>query len=81
MCIFSDDGISIPVNYTSFLAPLSSPKLWTETRNCKDQSKPADVRISVVAQGPYGALKVLKSLEFDWTKFKALKSLNFTKLS
>ena len=29
-------------------------------------------------QGPYEALKVLKSLEFDWTKFKALKSLNFT---
>ena len=25
-------------------------------------------------QGPYWALKVLKSLEFDWTKFKALKS-------
>ena len=30
-------------------------------------------------QGPYEALKVLKNLEFDWTKFKALKSLNFTK--
>ena len=30
-------------------------------------------------QGPYGALKVSKSLEFDWTQFKALKSLNFTK--
>ncbi|KAI0207199.1 Protein arginine N-methyltransferase 5 [Lamellibrachia satsuma] len=37
-----DDGISIPKNYTSFLAPLSSPKLWTETRNCKDQNKPAE---------------------------------------
>ena len=34
---------------------------------------------SYSAQGPYGALKVLKSLEFDCTKFKALKSLNFTK--
>ena len=30
-------------------------------------------------QGLYGALKVLKNLEFDWTKFKALKSLNFIK--
>ena len=30
-------------------------------------------------QGPYRALKVLKSLEFDWTKFKALESLNFSK--
>ena len=32
-----------------------------------------------IPQGPYRALKVLKSLEFDWTKFKALKYLNFTK--
>ena len=32
-----------------------------------------------VYQSSYGALKVLKNLEFDWTKFKALKSLNFTK--
>ena len=31
--------------------------------------------------GPYGALKVLRSLEFEWTKFKALKSLNFIKYS
>ena len=35
--------------------------------------------VSSLCQGPYGALKVLKSLEFDWTKFRALKSLNFTK--
>ena len=33
----------------------------------------------VIIQGPYGALKILKSLEFDWTKFKDLKSLNLTK--
>ena len=32
-------------------------------------------------QGLYRALKVMNSLEFDWAKFKALKSLNFTKLS
>ena len=31
---------------------------------------------SVCKQGPYGVLKVLKSLEFDWSKFKDLKSLN-----
>ena len=30
-------------------------------------------------QGPYGALKVLKTLEFGRSKFKALKSLNFIK--
>ena len=28
------------------------------------------------APGSYGALKVLNNLEFDWTKLKALKSLN-----
>ena len=33
----------------------------------------------VCIHGPFRALKVLKSLEFDWTKFKALKALNFTK--
>ena len=32
-----------------------------------------------VRTGGNRALKVLKSLEFDWSKFKALKSLNFTK--
>jgi len=31
------------------------------------------------SQGLYGALEVLKSLEFDWTKLKVLNSLNFTK--
>ena len=34
---------------------------------------------SVLLQGPYRALKVLKSLEFDWIKFKAFKTFNFTK--
>ena len=38
--------------------------------------RPASV---VSTQGPCGALKVLKSLEFGWTKFKALKSLNLIK--
>ena len=35
----------------------------------------------IIHQGSYRALKVLKSLEFDWIKFKALKTLNFTKWS
>ena len=37
-----DDGISIPSEYTSFLAPLQSEKLHNEVRNCKDRDKPAD---------------------------------------
>jgi len=32
-----DDGVSIPTSYTSFLAPLSSSKLYNEVRNCKEQ--------------------------------------------
>jgi protein arginine N-methyltransferase 5 len=40
-----DDGISIPSEYTSFLAPLQSEKLHNEVRNCKDRDKPADVSI------------------------------------
>jgi len=31
-------GISIPCDYTSYVAPLSSPKLWNEVRNYKDLS-------------------------------------------
>jgi len=31
-----DDGISIPSSYTSFIAPLSSSKLWNEVRSWKD---------------------------------------------
>ena len=29
-------GISVPCDYTSYVAPLSSPKLWNEVRNFKD---------------------------------------------
>ena len=29
-------GISIPCDYTSYVAPLSSPKLWNEVRNFDD---------------------------------------------
>ena len=43
------------------------------------QVGPVGIHLFLWYQGPYGALKVLKNLKFDWTKFKALKSLNFTK--
>ena len=39
-----DDGISIPCQYTSYLAPLSSSKLWNEARSCRDPNKPVEVR-------------------------------------
>uniref|UniRef100_A0A8D3C452 Protein arginine N-methyltransferase 5 n=1 Tax=Scophthalmus maximus TaxID=52904 RepID=A0A8D3C452_SCOMX len=34
-----DDGVSIPSSYTSFLAPLSSSKLYNEVRNCRERDK------------------------------------------
>jgi len=30
-----EGGVSIPVSYTSYLAPLAAPKLWNEVRNNK----------------------------------------------
>ena len=33
------DGISIPVSYTSFLAPLSTPKLWIDILSTKDEKQ------------------------------------------
>lgn len=35
----SDDGVSIPCSYTSFLAPLSSSKLYNEVRSCRERDK------------------------------------------
>jgi len=37
-----DDGISIPCQYTSYVSPLSSSKLWNEARSCRDTTKPLE---------------------------------------
>ncbi|XP_003457457.1 protein arginine N-methyltransferase 5 [Oreochromis niloticus] len=34
-----DDGVSIPCSYTSYLAPLSSSKLYNEVRGCRERDK------------------------------------------
>ncbi|KAK9539386.1 hypothetical protein VZT92_004496 [Zoarces viviparus] len=34
-----DNGVSIPCSYTSFLAPLSSSKLYNEVRGCRERDK------------------------------------------
>ncbi|GAA6106279.1 protein arginine N-methyltransferase 5 [Tachysurus ichikawai] len=34
-----EDGVSIPCSYTSFLAPLSSSKLYNEVRSCRERDK------------------------------------------
>jgi len=43
VCDVVDDGISIPCQYTSYVAPLSSSKLWNEARSCRDHNKPIEV--------------------------------------
>nr|CAD7409519.1 unnamed protein product [Timema poppensis] len=35
-----EDGISIPMSYTSYLCPIQSSKLYNEVRQCKDSNKP-----------------------------------------
>lgn len=37
--IHADDGVSIPCSYTSYLAPLSSSKLYNEVRGCRERDK------------------------------------------
>ncbi|XP_052816495.1 protein arginine N-methyltransferase 5-like isoform X2 [Mya arenaria] len=37
-----EDGISIPCEYTSYLAPLQSSKLYNEVRTTKDKDKPLE---------------------------------------
>lgn len=34
-----DGGVSIPSSYTSYLAPLSSSKLYNEVRGCRERDK------------------------------------------
>ena len=36
---FTDDGISIPCEYTSFLAPIAAPKLHYEVSQSNDSGK------------------------------------------
>ena len=43
LSLLLDDGISIPKAYTSYIAPLSSEKLWNEARGCKENGKPPEV--------------------------------------
>lgn len=40
-CLLTDDGISIPCSYTSYLCPVQSSKLYNEVRLCKEKDKHA----------------------------------------
>jgi protein arginine N-methyltransferase 5 len=36
-CCLRDDGISIPCSYTSYVAPVSAPKIWTYVQELPDK--------------------------------------------
>ncbi|KAL3859783.1 hypothetical protein ACJMK2_009977 [Sinanodonta woodiana] len=42
-----EDGISIPSEYTSYLAPLQSAKLYNEVRSCKEREKPLETNFEM----------------------------------
>ena len=43
---FTDDGISIPCKYTSYVAPMMSMKLHTEAGLCREPGKLSEVSAS-----------------------------------
>ena len=43
-CCSADDGVSIPGEYTSFLAPISSSKLYNEVRACREKDRDPEVK-------------------------------------
>lgn len=49
MCFVTDDGISIPCEYTSFLAPVSAAKLHYEVSQSSDAGKGPLVNNTVLA--------------------------------
>ncbi|KAJ3595781.1 hypothetical protein NHX12_005084 [Muraenolepis orangiensis] len=45
-----DDGVSIPSSYTSFLAPLSSSKLYNKVRGCRERDKDPECHFETFAE-------------------------------
>lgn len=64
-----DDGISIPCQYSSYIAPLSSSKLWNEVRSCRDQNKPVEASFET----PY-----VVRLHNSWTLAEAQPLFSFS---
>lgn len=44
MSLFSEDGISIPYSYTSFICPVQSPRIFSELLYNRDANKPYYVK-------------------------------------
>ena len=60
--LFIDDGISIPCEYTSYVAPMMSMKLHTETGMCKEPGKSPEV-LSLITL--IHLLAILKSIRIE----------------
>lgn len=66
--LFSDDGISIPQKYTSYLAPVMSSKLYNEVRGSKvEKGKPPEV-------SGHWLKRKIKSVPRVWTAQRAMTS-------
>ena len=73
---FADDGISIPCEYTSFLAPIAAPKLHFEVAQSNDSGKGPLVilhaTLKTLRSG--GVFLVLCSIQFLWCSWGEFSS-------
>nr|XP_033781486.1 protein arginine N-methyltransferase 5 [Geotrypetes seraphini] len=45
--VLKEDGVSIPCEYTSFLAPISSSKLYNEVRACREKDRDPEAQFEM----------------------------------
>ena len=64
----ADDGISIPCEYTSFLAPIAAPKLHFEVAQSNDSGKGPSVILHATLKTlrSRGVFSPLCSIQFLW---------------
>ena len=74
---FADDGISIPCEYTSFLAPIAAPKLHFEVAQSNDSGKGPSVILHATLKTlrSRGVFSMLCSIQFLWCSWGEFSSL------
>ena len=73
---FADDGISIPCEYTSFLAPIAAPKLHFEVAQSNDSGKGPLVILHATLKTlrSRGVFSILCSIQFLWCSWGEFSS-------
>ena len=73
---FADDGISIPCEYTSFLAPIAAPKLHFEVAQSNDSGKGPLVILHATLKTlrSRGVFAILCSIQFLWCSWGEFSS-------